>query len=667
MKNFLLLIAILFFLSCKQKNSSISKSENSNFEGNIYTDSTIREIHTLQNERKLKSLLVFLKNAYPEYRRKAAFSLGTLQDSAAIEPLLNLLKNEQDESVKIAAIFSLGQIGKQVVEKQLLEIYEKENSLLVKAEILETLGKCGTQKTLIFVEKLKYKDEEVVLQKGIAKCLTRLGLRGVTSKEMTKKVFEILTTKSISEEVRYWSSFYLTRAKIDLTDFEKEIFNAFNAEGYIYTHINLTLAMGKSKSEKSLEKLLNILKSKSYDYRIRVAAIHSLSKFEYEKVKTTIFSSLADSSLHVSVKAAEYFDNFGKHRDSHQYLEAAKTLSEWRPRSLMFGAALKFSHSVFHKEISAAIISGYQASKNPYEKAALLIALSGNVENYKFIENQAFTKNENVIHSSAIEALANIRQLSVFDSVAAKTQNLYDYFGEIFKKAILSQDAAMISIAANLLRDPKLKFNQFYKNTYFLNQAISRCCLPQDIEAYLELQKTIEFFGGNKSISVPKIPKIPINWNFISTISPNQRAIIQTNKGKIILEFLINEAPVSVNNFLQLAKQGFYDSTFFHRVVPNFVIQGGCPRGDGWGNPETSIHSEFSGISFEEGTVGMASAGKDTEGSQFFIMLAPMLHLDGNYTIFANVVEGIEVAHSIEIGDKILRIIVSNDSTSETE
>jgi cyclophilin family peptidyl-prolyl cis-trans isomerase len=91
-----------------------------------------------------------------------------------------------------------------------------------------------------------------------------------------------------------------------------------------------------------------------------------------------------------------------------------------------------------------------------------------------------------------------------------------------------------------------------------------------------------------------------------------------------------------------------------HRVVPNFVIQDGCPRGDGVGGPAFTIGSELGPLYYEEGSVGMASAGKDTEGSQWFITHSPTPHLDGRYTIFAKVVEGMDVVHKIEIGDKIL-------------
>ncbi|MDH5399861.1 MAG: peptidylprolyl isomerase [Cyclobacteriaceae bacterium] len=137
---------------------------------------------------------------------------------------------------------------------------------------------------------------------------------------------------------------------------------------------------------------------------------------------------------------------------------------------------------------------------------------------------------------------------------------------------------------------------------------------------------------------------------------------ITTSKGEIVLRMLINEAPGAVANFLQLIEKGYYNGLTFHRVVPDFVVQGGCHRGDGWGGEDYSIRSELGPQRYQEGSVGMASAGKDTEGTQWFITHSPTPHLDGRYTIFAQVTEGMEVIHTLEIGDRIIdvqRVIVN--------
>jgi cyclophilin family peptidyl-prolyl cis-trans isomerase len=115
---------------------------------------------------------------------------------------------------------------------------------------------------------------------------------------------------------------------------------------------------------------------------------------------------------------------------------------------------------------------------------------------------------------------------------------------------------------------------------------------------------------------------------------------------------MLPEAPLTAANFVGLVERGFYDGLDFHRVVPDFVAQGGDPRGDGYGGSEALVREEI-GASHRRGTVGMATAGKDTGSSQFFINHGWNVHLDGAYTAFAEIVAGMDVADRLEIGDVI--------------
>ncbi|MGD0037012.1 MAG: peptidylprolyl isomerase, partial [Bacteroidota bacterium] len=141
------------------------------------------------------------------------------------------------------------------------------------------------------------------------------------------------------------------------------------------------------------------------------------------------------------------------------------------------------------------------------------------------------------------------------------------------------------------------------------------------------------------------------DWNLLESIKTNQRVRIVTNRGEITLELMKEQAPFTVLNFVKLIKKEFYNGLYIHRVVPDFVVQGGDPRGDGWGGPGYKMRTEISTANYERGSCGMASAGKDTEGSQFFITHISTPHLDGRYTIFAKVVKGMEVVDCLQIGD----------------
>jgi cyclophilin family peptidyl-prolyl cis-trans isomerase len=129
---------------------------------------------------------------------------------------------------------------------------------------------------------------------------------------------------------------------------------------------------------------------------------------------------------------------------------------------------------------------------------------------------------------------------------------------------------------------------------------------------------------------------------------------LETTKGDITIK-LFADTPYTSLNFIELVESGFYDNTYFHRVIPNFVAQGGSKVGDGSGNIDYSIREELSYRSHLPGTVGMATLGKDTGGAQFFINTAPNLHLDSNYTIFGEVVDGMGAAIQLEQNDRVLK------------
>lgn len=139
-------------------------------------------------------------------------------------------------------------------------------------------------------------------------------------------------------------------------------------------------------------------------------------------------------------------------------------------------------------------------------------------------------------------------------------------------------------------------------------------------------------------------------------------AKIVTSKGTMKVEFYENDAPVTVKNFCDLAIKGFYNGLNFHRVLPNFVIQGGCPVGNGSGGPGYKIPCELSGNNqyHDKGVLSMAHAGRNTGGSQFFIVLSRALtsHLDRNHTCFGKVVEGLDVIDKISQGDVIESISI---------
>ena len=176
---------------------------------------------------------------------------------------------------------------------------------------------------------------------------------------------------------------------------------------------------------------------------------------------------------------------------------------------------------------------------------------------------------------------------------------------------------------------------------------------------WIELRETIavamnELRDDERPMERPRPSLEPSQW--VDVVTAPTVVEIETVRGVMIVELHVEEAPIHVASFLSRVDAGFYDGLIWHRVVSNFVIQGGDPRGDGWGSDGETLRDEINRRRYRRGAVGMPKAGKDTGGCQLFITHLPTPHLDGNYTVFGQLLEGFDVVDAIEAGDAILSI-----------
>ena len=140
-------------------------------------------------------------------------------------------------------------------------------------------------------------------------------------------------------------------------------------------------------------------------------------------------------------------------------------------------------------------------------------------------------------------------------------------------------------------------------------------------------------------------------------------AVFDTSRGPIRVELAPDKAPLTVANFVNLARRGFYDGLSFHRVINDFMVQGGCPEGSGRGGPGYRFEDETAnGLRHDRGVLSMANAGPNTNGSQFFITHVPTPWLDGKHTVFGKVVEGLDVVDAVKQGDKINSVKIEGDA-----
>jgi cyclophilin family peptidyl-prolyl cis-trans isomerase/HEAT repeat protein len=609
---------------------------------NKFSDPIILQIADFQDRRQTDSLIHYLLNRNQLYRTEAALALASVQDSTASLQLGSMLLEDPFVEARKAAAFALGQTGGVASVNALIPALADKDSWVVR-EALIAMGKSVTKNDLS--ELKKFNATDTVSQAGLAWAFYYVGLRGLADSIVINKEKSFLGS-TYSYQTRLGAAHFFSRGtKLTATNFDNELIATAQNDPSPFVRMAAANGLRKLDSAKSIDPLLKIVSSDT-DYRVRIGAVRSLATLESSKAVQAVINSLNDENENVGIAASEALRPSLLFNE--QIIAKARAIKNPRIQSNLYKAALT---TLPTPALISEVKNIYTNAKNDYEKAGLLNSLSATSSTYSFIGDELMTSNVFVIQTSAAQALSNINNSKEFDPKLKKE------FAALYAKAILKGDAGVIGIIAATLSDPALGYKETIADFSFLTEAKQKLSLPKDIEALQPLNEAIAYFEGKEKPTAPKNQfNHPINWELTKSIKKDQRVKIQTARGEIVIRLLVEEAPGSVANFIELINKKYFDGKNFHRVVPNFVVQGGCNRGDGFGSEDYSIRSEFAMRDYKEGSLGMASAGKDTEGTQWFITHSPTPHLNGRYTIFAEAESGMAVVHKIQMGDKIVSV-----------
>jgi cyclophilin family peptidyl-prolyl cis-trans isomerase/HEAT repeat protein len=615
-------------------------------------DSTLRRIATLQDARSTAALLAYLTHTESRYRQAAAEALASVQDKTATARLLVALE-DADWMVRRQAAYALGQTADSTAETELWRLVAQETQPTVRRYELEALGRCTSRKSLVLLTKLPANvPADTATLSGQAWGLYRAGLRGLTSEAAVARLVQLLG-RSNPTSARVAAANALARTRgLNLVPYASALGAAAQQDADYAVRSGAAAALGKASAATAVPAVLAALARRDADYRVRISALRAMNKAMYAPVKEAAWAALTDDNAQVALTAAEYFLANATDEPGTLFLEKANRLPQWRVRATLLAAALR-QPGQERAAIRRAIEERYAAATDVYEKGYLLKALSEDPAAFDFVRRATFAPGHSVVVGTyGMEALVALRRQADFPSVR------YPEVALALRQGVLSGDVAVMGTAAEAIRDPKLDMRRLLPNPDFLVQARDQLILPRDLEAWQSLQQAIDYVQQQPATPTPiaQAATHPIDWGLVTTIPAGQRAVVHTSKGNVVMHLLVEQAPGSVASFVALTRQGFYNGKNFHRVVPNFVAQGGCPRGDGWGSSDYNLRSEFADLHYGTGAVGLASAGKDTESCQWFITHAPTPHLDGRYTIFAQVVEGMEVVSRLEIGDRIDKV-----------
>ena len=611
--------------------------------------------------------------------RAAVLSIAQSEDTTFVPALLKLDLNKFSSEV----LFALAQIGKCSNSINFVWNYLKSSPPPDHCpNVFFAIGKIGNENDLRkLVEYYNSFDGPVFPFEGISEAILQFQIRGIIS-DNAKAILETEITNPLTSKERITKAlFVLARYRNnDLsTDKIKELFNSefANNDGAFlqFLLMNITERNGSGIIESDL---LYSLDSASALTKIQLISVLHLigtntAVSNNEKIKLYL-KLLSDSNENVAIQSAITLKNIKLFIS-----DTLKPLIKDRIDSLIFNLT---KPEALRGEL---FLSRFELFGNYEEHQSLLGKANISYDYFipfyaKNIENKFARKKLLSLYMTSSSVSWKIKALEELVKVRDELRDSSDYDQLILFALNSNTNAPIISIAAEGIDSSLINNNTFELQNIISDQIDKFKNDPDFLEATMSLVNLAERIDKNfytlmidrvKSSKLYSLRKFVANktgehlhgfkeLDKFEDIWENafkyKKAEIRTTKGSIVIEFNSEIAPVSVANFCMLAKQDFYNGIYFHRVVPGFVIQAGDPTATGWGGPGYDIVSEFSDTDFNIGYVGMASAGKDTESSQFFIMQGSYPHLDSRYTLFGKVIRGMDVVFNITEEDKIISI-----------
>lgn len=617
---------------------------------------------TFSREFNKEIILSYLSSADEQKTIASLLSLANSNDTSWIPEIIKLDFNTYSESIA----FVLGKLGASKKSTSfLLEKLTNYPDEPVSPAILSNLGKTGS------AADLEYIDSNFNQFPGYPSAVYNFYSRNIKSDKSINNLTGTLDTMQIDSETQFETLFTLYRIgpeKSGLMKYVKFI-RSHNTDNKLY-------ALGCLRKLEAFPDDINLMENilRDSDWRVRVEGLKSICYKRYKSAdEIRLFISLLyDINPNVSRTAAASLKNikipanlkseahdiiidflssqgFNENTIGELFVSCCSlfprnledTINEYENR-----IAFEFIHKVLTDNTEDPIWN-FEYLVDQFEDAdekqlmslvPPLLSLQS-----KLIEDEKFTDLILALYSGGYAAPVALLSYGLDTVFVRKNQGM-------FQQLIIEQTFKLFNnpiYAESLLSFPVLagKISEAFKQTILNTLASSKITSVANYAGRL-LNEDYE----------PAKKDLTIFENIWDNSFKYNGAVVTTGKGNFNIKFKPGYAPISVGNFCLLAEKNFFDENIFHRVVPNFVIQTGDPTATGWSGPGYEIISEFSNLEYKEAAVGMASSGRDTEGSQWFVMHSHHPHLNGNYSLFGDVTEGMNIVSRIDQGEKIINI-----------
>lgn len=656
MKFYLPVILFLSFLvySCSEKNAS----------SEIYKEFKFLEYNRQGNIHLWQPIY---KDASKKIKNEILLAMGKTRNDSLSSFLFGILSSESDPDLLNSAVFAIGQMENKNAENHLLEFYKKSNSLNLKRSVLSALEKCGSDNSISTLLSALEIDS---LRSHTLQTAAILARKKIAVNAIKNIVTDSSWQYSHLKENAYF--IYYSASPLDLPLIANELQNTSGlAQKYYLKALNKIIesrsfqpdSLSFGLCQRSLRSIIN----NSAFWQNKLYALRSFSVFADSTDRSILEQNTNDPLINIRIEALRTLGKVFKENAVSFLLSKLQSETDYSVKGKIIYSLAEIEPRTAYRLIMQNLDKGTIAFKEDLIQALALykdpLALNA-VKNFIFVNNERLA-------ALAISVAGEKKILNLQDITdLMKSQLLM-----VVYSALEWQKEHKTFVSNTILLDAFTRFSQ-HENNEIQSLILDIFEMKNEKPSVLDLQSISKEIADKNIIQKIKLlyPSIEIDARVQQMIRPaflrvdslialpekNFEVKITTSKGVFYVKLYPEDSPLTVQNFIHLARRNFYNNLIFHRVIADFVVQGGDPSGTGWGGAGYEIPSEDL-LPFERGTLGIATSGFDTGSCQFFICQSEQPHLRGSYTAFGKVVKGMEIVDNMQIDDLILNVEIQNN------